>query len=171
MKGHYMLRAGLRLATLTLAIVAAASTVSDAHVRVFPGDDLTTTPACGLEKFVVRVPVEKPIATVAVRLVIPRVVTVTQVQAKPGWNVSFEKTKGRISAITWSGGRLEPQQFDEFAFIGAAPKTVQTVNWDAYQTYEDKSVVAWTGNLDSDTPHSQTSFTKAISKCGRRNYQ
>jgi uncharacterized protein YcnI len=166
-----MFRPRLRLAALALAIIATVPALSDAHVRVFPSDDLNTTPACGLEKFVVRVPVEKPIATVAVRLVVPRVVTVTQVQAKPGWKVSFEKTKGRISAITWSGGRLEPQEFDEFAFIGAAPKTMQTVNWDAYQTYEDKSVVAWTGSIDSDTPHSQTTFTKAISKCGRRSYQ
>ena len=155
------------LAALLAFILAAAAPLA-AHVRVYPNDDITQTPACGFTKFVVRVPTEKPIPTVGVRVLIPAGITVIGVQPKPGWHADFTSSKGRTVAIAWTGGRILPREFDEFAFLAAGPvRGGGTVNWDALQTYEDRSVVRWTGNPGSDTPHAQTVFTAPLKPCRR----
>ena len=145
---------GAMLAAFALLAVTAPAS---AHVRVFPDSGNTTTDACGFTKFVVRVPVEKPIATTAVRVAIPSDVIVYGTQPKTGWTVKLDMDRGRIAAIEWSGGKLEPHEFDEFAFLAGTPRRPQTLNWDADQTYEDGSVVHWNGAPGSDTPHAQTS--------------
>jgi len=155
-----------RSAALLLAILAVTG-VAGAHVRVYPDADLTRTPACGYTKFVVRVPTEKPLATTGIRVLIPPGITVIGVQPKPGgWHAAFEVAKGRIVAITWTGGQIQPREFDEFALLAAGPpRAGLTVNWDALQTYADGSVVRWTGNPGSDTPHAQTVFTAPVGRC------
>jgi len=158
-------RAAVALGASVIAAVTAA-TPGAAHVRVFPDSANTTTGACGFAKFVVRVPVEKPIATTSVRVTIPRDVIVYGTQPKEGWSVKLDIDRGRIAAIEWSGGKLEPHEFDEFAFLAGTPRTAQTVSWDADQTYEDGSVVHWNGAPGSDTPHSQTIVT-ASGDCGK----
>ena len=156
-----------RIAFLCAAFTAAATMTAQAHVVVFPSDLVTTAPACGVLKFVVRVPTEKPIPTTGLRLRIPANVTVIAVAPMPPWHADFETSKGRIVAIAWSGGKIMPREFEEFAFLAAAPKKFGTVNWDARQTYQDGSTVAWTGSPQSDNPHSQTVFTAPRGACGR----
>jgi uncharacterized protein YcnI len=155
------------IAFLCVALTAAATMTVQAHVAVFPSDLVTTAPACGTLKFVVRVPTEKPIPTTGLRLQIPANVTVIAVAPKPPWHADFATSKGRIVAISWSGGKIMPREFEEFAFLAAAPKQTGTVNWDARQTYQDGSTVAWTGGPQSDDPHSQTVFTAARGACGK----
>jgi uncharacterized protein YcnI len=160
-----------RLPVVLLAcvtIVLGLASAAQAHVVVFPSDLTNKAPACAFTSFVVRVPTEKPMPTTAVRLQVPPTITIIAARAKPGWHADFETTKGRITAITWTGGKIMPREFDEFAFLAAAPKKTGPVNWDALQTYEDGSVVKWTGNPGSDTPHSQTVFTSAQGPCSRR---
>ena len=160
----------IRTAALLGLILATALPLS-AHVRVYPNDDITQTPACGFTKFVVRVPTEKPLPTVGVRVLIPTGITVIGTQSKPGWHAGFTTSKGRIVAIAWSGGQILPREFDEFAFLAAGPPSGGgTVNWDALQTYADNSVVRWTGQPGSDTPHSQTVFTTPAKPCKRRSH-
>jgi uncharacterized protein YcnI len=153
----------LRILSLT-ALLTVAPLAAAAHVRVFPEADAVQSPACGFATFVVRVPVEKPIATTRIDLMIPRGVVVYAVQPKPGWEYSFTLTRGVISKITWSGGRLNPKEFDEFAFLAATPKAPGTVYWDAWQYYQDGSIVKWTGPPNADTPHSLTMITAAPCK-------
>lgn len=154
----------LAVAVGTLALTGAAA----AHVKVYPDADLTRAPACSYTKFVVRVPTEKPIPTTGVRVLIPAGITVIAVQPKPGgWHAAFEESKGRVVAIDWTGGRIAPREFDEFAILAAGPSRPITVSWDALQTYADGSVVRWTGPPGSDTPHAQTVFTAPAGPCGR----
>lgn len=153
-----------RLVFLALLGTFASASPALGHVVVFPDPDLSTTPACGFSKFIVRVPTEKPVATTVVRLYIPLSVNVTAVESKPGWRVTFDTTGGRIVAITWSGGRIMPREFEEFAMLAAAPRKPQTVNWNAEQVYADKTVVRWNGEPGADNPHSQTNFTAAPCK-------
>jgi uncharacterized protein YcnI len=54
-----------------------------------------------------------------------------------------------------------PHEFDEFAFLAATPKIPGAVNWDAWQYYEDGSIVKWTGGPGAETPHSITTITAA----------
>jgi len=141
------------------AFIAMSPLGAHAHVRVFPDAGNTQAPACGYTKFVVRVPVEKPIATTRVDLTIPKGVIVYGVQPKPNWSFELRRTRGIVTTISWSGGRLLPYEFDEFAFLAATPKTIGTVQWDAWQYYEDGSIVKWIGKPGTETPHSITSIT------------
>lgn len=152
---------------LAACFAAAGWASAGAHVIVLPDAGLDRTPACGFTKFVVRVPTEKPIPTVGLRVRIPASVTAIAVRPKAGWHADFETRKGRVVAIAWSGGRIMPREFEEFAILAAGPKTAMTVSWDAEQTYADKSVVRWTGNPGTDTPHSQTVFTAPAGPCAR----
>jgi uncharacterized protein YcnI len=148
-------------------VVGLASTtgIAAAHVRVFAQDGSQVAKACGYEKFVVRVPVEKPIDTVGVNLVIPPAITVFATQPKAGWHAELKMDRGRVSEIDWSGGALHPHEFDEFAFLAATPRTPMTVDWNADQIYDDRSIVHWTGAPGSDTPHSQTTIERNDAVC------
>jgi uncharacterized protein YcnI len=134
---------------------------ASAHVRVFPDVNNQQIPACSFATFVVRVPVEKNVATNRIDVSIPKGVIVFGVQPKPGWQFKLERTKGVVTTISWTGGRLLPEEFDLFAFLAAAPKVAGPIAWDAVQYYEDGSVVRWTGAPGSETPHSITQVTKA----------
>jgi uncharacterized protein YcnI len=142
---------------LAACAIAFAPRAAYAHVRVFT-ETGTTAKACDYQKFVVRVPVEKRIATTEIRLTIPRDVLVYATEPKAGWQVRLERDRGRIVAIDWSGGRLLPHEFDEFEFLASTPKKPELLDWNADQTYEDRSVVRWTGGDNSDTPHSHTTI-------------
>jgi uncharacterized protein YcnI len=154
----------LRNGLLALALASAGAGAASAHVKVYPQSDTTQIPACSYGKFVVRVPTEKPIPTVRLVLTIPAGVTVSAAQSKPGWNVAFATSKGRIVSIDWSGGQIPPHEFDEFAFLAKAPKTAGRVDWNAQQYYADGSVVKWEGPAGADTPHSQTTIAPAACK-------
>ena len=152
--------------TIVVVLLASAtlSRPAFAHVRVY-SETGTSAPACSYEKFVVRVPVEKPIATTEVRLTIPRDVIAYASQPKSGWQVRLDTERGRISAIDWYGGRLLPHEFDEFAFLAATPIKPETLDWNADQTYEDRSIVRWTGTDGSETPHSHTTIVANAAAC------
>jgi uncharacterized protein YcnI len=135
-----------------------------AHVRVFPDLGSTQAPACSYTTFVVRVPVERLAATVRIDLAIPKGVIVYAVQPKPPWQFNMQTTKGIVTRLSWTGGRLMPHEFDEFAFLAATPKRPGTLNWDAWQYYDDGTVVAWTGPANADTPHSVTTITSSRCK-------
>lgn len=141
---------------VTGALMAFAGTAS-AHVTVWPKE--TTTGA--YEKYTVRVPVEKDINTIKVRVEFPASVKVGTVEPVLGWNYEFEKDPdGRFKAITWTAtsGGIKPNEFMEFSFVGANPKEPGTLAWKAYQTYADGSVVEWTGEPGSKTPASVTTI-------------
>ena len=146
---------------------AACASAAGAHVRVFTQSGGETTKACGYEKFIVRVPVEKPNATIGVNLRIPPGVTVFATQPNGDWHADFKMDRGRISEIDWSGGRLQAHQFDEFAFLAGTPKSPARIDWNADQIYDDKSVVHWTGAPGSESPHSQTTIVRDDAACGR----
>jgi uncharacterized protein YcnI len=153
----------MRSSRLVLLIAALALTpnAASAHVRVFPASDSTQAPACGFTEFDVRVPVEKPIATNRLDVMIPAGVIVYAVRPKPGWQFNLQTTRGVVSTISWTGGQLMPHEFDDFSFLAATPKKPGTVSWDAWQYYTDGSIVKWTGVPGSDTPHSITTITAA----------
>lgn len=106
-------------------------------------DDAATT------KLQIELPAEHPLRSVSVRPV-------------PGWEVATEKTKlpepveadggtitEAITKITWTGGKIEPGQFQEFdVSLGPLPTGVDQMMFKAAQTYEGGEVVDW----DQPTP-------------------
>ncbi|RSN62133.1 MULTISPECIES: YcnI family copper-binding membrane protein [Actinomadura] len=152
--------------TAVVAVLGAAglvglATAASAHVTVNPDaaeqgswakvsfrvpnerDDAATT------KLQIDLPAEHPLRSVSVRPV-------------PGWDVETEKTKlpqpvktesgtitEAVTRITWTGGKIEPGQFQEFdVSFGPLPTGTDQMMFKAAQTYEGGEVVDW----DQPTP-------------------
>jgi uncharacterized protein YcnI len=131
---------------LTLAVSAPAR----AHVVVSPeevaaGDYATLT---------VSVPTEKEVPTTKIKVEVPDGFILSGVQPVPGWDYSFEEDGGIITAVTWSGGEIRSREFQQFLVQAQAPEEPGEYPWRAFQTYQDGSVVEWTGPADAEEPAS-----------------
>lgn len=140
-------RAAPRLVAVPLAALALLLTASAAlaHVSIRP----SAAPPNTNETFSARVPTEKDSPTVRVRIEFPDGMTVSRFQPKPGWSRADQRdTSGRITAATWSGGRIENGEFDEFVFIARTPPDAATLRFRAFQTYADGETVEWINDAD-----------------------
>ncbi|MGI5469877.1 YcnI family copper-binding membrane protein [Streptomyces sp. CA-132043] len=78
-------------------------------------------------------------------------------QPVPGWDVKVTKSKldkpieshgekltEAVTKITWTGGKIEPGQFQQFPVsLGALPEDTDQLVFKALQTYDNKEVVRW----------------------------
>ncbi len=140
----------LQALLLAACLLLATTGVAWAHVRVLPEE----VPADNYEVFMVRVPTEKDIPTTGVRVEVPEGFDVSRVQPMPGWDYELEEEAGAVRAITWSGGEIGETEFQQFDVQGKTPAEPGEYPWNAYQTYEDGSVVEWVGPEDSEEPAS-----------------
>jgi uncharacterized protein YcnI len=98
----------------------------------------------GTTKLQVDLPMDHPLSSVSVRPL-------------PGWDVKVEKSKldkpiqahggeltEAVSRITWSGGKIQPGQFQEFdVSMGPLPTGTDKMLFKAVQTYSNGEVVRW----------------------------
>jgi uncharacterized protein YcnI len=150
-----------RLLIAAIATVAAAvavlPTLSWAHAVVFP----KTSTTGAYEKYVLRVPNEKAVATTKVEIHFPAGLRVTSFADVPGWKLEVITDSAKaITGAIWTGS-LPPQRFAEFPFVAANPKTDTKLEWPAYQTYADGERVEWTGPEGSKSPASVTTIAAA----------
>ncbi|MEU9017380.1 YcnI family protein [Actinomadura sp. NPDC048394] len=144
------------LASLTGLGLIAFATAASAHVTVNPKtaeqgsyakvsfrvpneeDHADTT------KLVVNLPADHPVASVSVRPVPGWTAKVVEsTLPKPIKTEGGELTKA-VTQITWSGGKIEPGQFQEFdVSLGPLPTDTDTMMFKADQTYSDGQVVKW----------------------------
>jgi len=128
--------------TLSAAIFVLSGSAS-AHVTVKPAEVVTA----GFQTFTVSVPNEKDIATTSVELKIPDGMKYVQPTQKAGWQIDFEKDGNGLDAtvksITWSGNVVSAGFRDDFTFSGQVPEEATQLQWKAYQTYADGTVVSW----------------------------
>lgn len=114
-----------------------------AHVVVRPKEALTAA----FQTFTIGVPNEKEIPTIGMRLVMPEGLNHVSPNVKPGWKIEIKKTgegeEAKVTEVIWSGGSVPAGQRDEFLFSAQAPASPTTLQWKAYQTYSDGTVVAW----------------------------
>jgi uncharacterized protein YcnI len=149
------------LAVAGLAIVVAAPTAA-AHVTVNPGE----APKGGFAKLAFRVPNERPDAgttTVEVNLPEDQPIANVSVRPKDGWTYTVERrtldepidNHGEeltevVSKVTWTGGVIEPGEFDEFEVsVGPLPEDADQILFPTLQTYEGGEVVRW---IDEPNP-------------------
>lgn len=133
------------------------STVASAHVEVTPKTSTTGDE----EIYTVRVPSEKAIPTTKLTIKIPSGLEFDSFEPLAGWNFTTQKgSDGKVISITYkaTGQGIFPGQFQRFVFIAVNPDKPTNAAWDAYQYYKDGSVVEWTGDDRSDTPHSITNI-------------
>lgn len=141
------------LFVFTLFIVF--SPLAEAHVTVNPSSSETNA----YEKYGVRVPVEKDINTTELTLTVPEDLNIISVEPATDWDHAFEKDDNdKITAITWTTNAdgIGPNEYAEFSFIGVNPDEAGELSWEAYQTYEDGSVVEWVDAPGSEEPASVT---------------
>ncbi|MEP7166381.1 MAG: YcnI family protein [Candidatus Woesebacteria bacterium] len=150
-----------------LAIVVAPVS---AHVVVKPD----TVGVGAFQTFTMSVPVEQDQPTIALRLLIPEGLEFVTPNVKPGWTITIKKTgegeSAKVTEITWTAGSIPTGQRDEFVFSAKAPSKTTDLQWKAYQTSKDGSVVSWdvtpsTEKMDTDDDSAKTgpySVTKVI---------
>jgi uncharacterized protein YcnI len=132
----------------SLLLVVAALALQ-AHVTIAPSE----VPAGSSQRFTVRVPSERPEPTVKVRLELPATLGNPRFLAKPGWTYELEKDAGgKVTAVTWSGGEIGPDEFDEFVFIARAPARTGPISFRSDQTYRSGETVAWAGPPGDGAP-------------------
>jgi uncharacterized protein len=153
--------------TLIAAVAAllAAPAAAQAHVTVQPD---SAAPG-GFTRLDVRVPNERDDAgTTKVDLQLPPGFISAAYEPVPGWKVTVSKRKldapvdagegfrvdEQVSRITWSGGVIEPGQFQDFGLSVRIPdgKAGDKLTFKALQTYQGGEVVRWIGPEDADRP-------------------
>ncbi|MFZ5827474.1 MAG: YcnI family protein [Bacillota bacterium] len=147
-----MTRHSVTALTIAALLLIALAGMAGAHAVVYP----KTMNANSYEKFTLRVPAEKESDTVKVRVEMPEGFTISRVKPLPGWSYEMEKdADGKtVKAITWSGGKIAPGEFQEFEFQGKTAKDAGRYAFPVWQTYADGETVAWTGPSDANTPAS-----------------
>lgn len=137
--------------------VLAVSGTAWAHVVVSP-EEVTTG---DYETLTVSVPTEKEVPTTEIRVEVPEGFLLSGVQPVPGWEHAFEEDGGIVTAVTFSGGEIGPREFQQFLVQAQAPEEPGEYPWGAIQTYDDGSVVEWTGAPDSEEPASVVEVVSA----------
>jgi uncharacterized protein YcnI len=135
------------------ALLATSLVLAHATVRTEVG--LAESKAGATETYRLQVPVEKPMATVEVRMIVPSGFVLTRFLQTPGWERTVVKNAdGLITEVIWKG-KVEDGEFARFIFQGRNPKEPTKLFWKVYQKYADGSVVAWEKeDPQSDTPAS-----------------
>ncbi|GEO26524.1 YcnI family protein [Alicyclobacillus acidoterrestris] len=149
---------GLLTLSSGLATFAVTATAF-AHVIVSPAQSTVGA----WQEYTMRVPCEKTDATTKVVLKLPSDVQFQQYEPVAGWSVKTQKS-GQTEIVTWqatSSAGIQPGQFMEFPFIATNPKQPTEIDWDAYQYYQDGTIVEWTGAPNSETPHSITQIVNS----------
>jgi uncharacterized protein YcnI len=140
----------IKVAAVSSFLTLAVAGTSWAHVVVTPEEVVAEEYAT----LTVTVPTEKDMPTTEVRVEVPEGFTVSGVQPVPGWEYEFEEDGGLITSVSWSGGEIGPREFQQFLLSAQAPEEPGEYSWRAFQTYEDGSVVEWTGPPDAEEPAS-----------------
>lgn len=151
---------------LALGIILLVPAAALAHVVVMP----TQVGIGKSETFTLQVPTEKDIPTVGVRLVLPKGLKEVTPIVKPSWQTQTRKTgQGEdvtIQEISWTAGSIPSGFKDMFVFSAQVPAEATSLQWKAYQTYQDGSVVAWDqapgGSDDAEGDKGPYSVTKVV---------
>ena len=99
-----------------------------------------------MQRYCIRVPSEKSIATTSVEVQFPDSIEVTQLESPAGWQATAQKDRrSRTASVLWRGGSIPSRQFLEFGVVARNPATEVELAWKAIQTYADGSEVHWIG--------------------------
>lgn len=151
------LRARMAISIVAAVIILLPPAIAFGHAVVYP--KASTTGA--YEKYALRVPNERAVATTKVEMTFPVDIRVSSFADVPGWQLEVVTDSAkRIIGATWTGS-LAPHRFVEFPFVAVNPKTAAQVTWPVYQTYADGERVAWTGPAGDKKPASVTTISDA----------
>jgi uncharacterized protein YcnI len=141
-----------RLAALTAVAWAALCAPALGHAVISPP---VIEPAT-LQVFTLSVPTEREDRlTTSVELTVPKGFAIDSFAPARGWKRKVSSTgsgEGAIvNKVTWTGGAVPTEEDAVFQF-NASASAAQTYVFKVRQTYDDESVVDWSGPESSDTP-------------------
>ncbi len=143
-------------------VVLVSAHFAFAHIRIAP----TESNYGAREKYTMRVPNEKKVASTKVEGEFPAGLQVYDFEFKPGWKIDLKKDdKGKIIGATWTG-RMEPYEFEEFGMLAINPKEGGDLVWKFVQYYEDGTKEEFTGPIGSRLPSPVTTMKKAPATSG-----
>jgi uncharacterized protein YcnI len=149
-------RALTRAVGVAAATLVALAPMASAHVTVNPGE----VEKGSFARLSFRVPNERDDAgTTSLEVNLPEDQAFTSVRVKPlqGWSAQMtmrtldqpidnngEQITEVVSTITWTGGTINPGEFQEFdVSIGRMPEDVDSLAFPSIQTYSSGEVVRW----------------------------
>lgn len=113
---------------------------ASARILVYPREVVPDYP----EKFTIYVSGEKNVPVTKVEVDIPEDIQIYRFEPLPPWTYEAKRGKdGRITSITWSGGRIEPDQFVEFEVRGQTPKREGKVFWAGREYFADGTMLSF----------------------------
>lgn len=152
------------VAAAALALTVGLAIPALAHVTINPG----TAEKGGWTKLAFRVPNERDDASTT-KLVVTfptdHPLPFVSVKPVPGWKAELtegklpepvvsddgDKVTESVLKVTWTGGKIEPGQFQEFEVsVGPLPKDVDEIAFPTEQTYTGGEVVKWADAPKSD---------------------
>ncbi len=151
---------------ITFGIVVMTPLAAFAHVAVTPNQANVGQEVV----FNVSVPNERQAAMTSLKLDIPAGVSNVQPDVTGGWTITIDKTGDTVTDIVWTGN-IPVGQREDFRFKAQLPAKAGELDWKAYQTYADKTVVSWDqtpvpSSVDNDTvttgPYSITRVTNDL---------
>jgi uncharacterized protein YcnI len=115
--------------------------------------------------FSVSVPNERNTAVSSVKLIIPKGVDEVTPTMLAGFAIATTGDGDTITAITWTGN-IPVGQREDFSFGAQVPASATQLDWKAYQTYADGTVVHWdqkpAGSDDATGSAGPYSVTKVV---------
>jgi uncharacterized protein YcnI len=141
-----------RLAALTVVAWAALAAPALGHAVISPPAVEPST----LQVFTLSVPTEREDRlTTSVELTVPKGFAIDSFAPARGWKRRVVSTGSGEAAVvdrvTWSGGSTPTEEDAVFQF-NATASAAQTYTFKVRQTYDDGSIVDWSGPESSDTP-------------------
>lgn len=148
-----------RICALALVTMVGAARPSDAHVTVTPRE----APAKSSPQLTIRVPTEKDVPTESVRLEFPPGLQVLRLKPLAGWTAELERNEsGKIVAVTYGGGKIGPEEYQEFSLVARLPDATGPIRIKAYQRYAGGVQVAWINDAEPQ-PAPTITVTPAVS--------
>ena len=128
----------MRHLLIVIAVLLGVPAIALAHVTVSP----RASKSGAEEKYTVRVPTEKQVATASVELEVPDSVTVSDVSAPEGAKHEELRQAGRIVTIIWTKD-IKPRESAEFTVVAKNPAAGAEIIWKVHQRYSDGTGSDW----------------------------
>jgi len=144
-----------RLAALTTVVWAALCAPALGHAVISPPVIEPST----LQVFTLSVPTERADRlTTSVELTVPKGFAIDSFAPARGWHRKVSSSGSGegavVNKVTWTGGEVPTEEDAVFQF-NASAAAAQTYTFQVRQTYDDGTVVDWSGPESSDTPAPQ----------------
>lgn len=97
------------------------------------------------ETYTLRIPTETTAPTVKIQVHVPAGFEIETIAHSRVWQISTTRDeRGLIREITWSGGAIPPQRFEELKFLARNPDITGVYTWDMTQHYREGEPGKWT---------------------------